>query len=95
MHGVYDAQADITPENADEKLTAMADQAGVKGSEVAKCSATAETAGRVQHSIALGASVDVSSTPTLFINGRKINNVSGVPYDLLKSLVEFASKQGK
>src|SRR2546430_1575803 len=70
-------------------------QAGVKGSEVAKCSATAETAGRVQHSIALGASVDVSSTPTLFINGRKISNVSGVPYDLLKSLVEFASKQGK
>jgi len=49
----------------------------------------------VQHSIALGASVDVSSTPTLFINGRKISNVSGVPYDLLKSLVEFAAKQGK
>jgi protein-disulfide isomerase len=95
MHSVYDGQADITAENADEKLTAMAEQAGVKGSEVAKCAATPETAGRVQHSIALGASVDVSSTPTLFINGRKISNVSGVPYDLLKSLVEFAAKQGK
>jgi protein-disulfide isomerase len=95
MHSVYDVQADITPENADEKLTAMADQAGVKGSGVAKCSASAEAAGRVQHSIALGASVDVTSTPTLFINGRKINNVNGVPFELLKSLVEFAAKPRK
>src|SRR3989442_12655302 len=93
MHGVNDAQADITPENADEKLTAMADQAGGKGSEVVKCAATAETAGRVQHSIALGASDDVSSTPTLFINGKNINNGRGVPHDLLKSLVEFGSQQ--
>jgi protein-disulfide isomerase len=95
IHSAYDAQADITPENADQKLTAMADQAGVKGSEVAKCAASTETAGRVQHSIALGASVDVTSTPTVFINGRKISNVSGVPYELLKSLVEFAAKPGK
>ena len=95
MHSVYDAQADVTPENADEKLTAMADQAGVKGSEVAKCAATTEAAGRVQHSIALGTSVDVNSTPTVFINGRKISNVSGVPFEMLKSLVEFAAKQGK
>jgi protein-disulfide isomerase len=95
IHGVYDGQADITPENADEKLTAMADQAGVKGSEIAKCSASAEATGRVQHSIALGGSVDVTSTPTLFINGRKINNVNGVPFEVLKSLVEFAAKEGK
>jgi protein-disulfide isomerase len=95
MHSVYDAQADITPENADEKLTAIADQAGVKGAEVAKCAATTEAAGRVQHSIALGTSVDVNSTPTVFINGRKISNVSGVPFEMLKSLAEFAAKQGK
>jgi protein-disulfide isomerase len=95
MHSVYDVQADITPENADEKLTAIADQAGVKGSEVAKCAATTEAAGRVQHSIALGTSVDVNSTPTVFINGRKISNVSGVPFEMLKSLAEFAAKQGK
>ena len=95
IHRVYDAQADITPENADEKLTAMADQAGVQGSEIAKCSASAEAAGRVQHSIALGGSVDVTSTPTLFINGRKINNVNGVPFEVHKGLDEFAAKEGK
>src|SRR5213593_4562147 len=93
MHSAFDSQADITPENADEKLTALADQAGVKGKEIAECAATADTAGRVQHSMVLGSSVDVSGTSTLFINGRKIGNVTNLPYDVLKGLVEFAAKQ--
>jgi len=93
LHSAFDSQTDITPENADEKLTALADQAGVKGKEIAQCAATADSAGRVQHSIALGSSVDVTGTPTLFINGRKIGNVTNLPYDVLKGLVEFAAKQ--
>jgi protein-disulfide isomerase len=93
IHTAFDSQADITPENADEKLTALADQSGVKGKEIAECAATAETAGRVQHSISLGSSVDVTGTPTLFINGRKIGNLTNLPYDVLKGLVEFAARQ--
>ncbi len=95
LQSVYDAQTDITLANADEKLTGLADKAGVNGADIAACAAKPETTGRVQHSIALGASVDVTGTPTLFINGRKIANVSGIPYDVLKSLVEFAAKEGK
>jgi protein-disulfide isomerase len=95
LQSVYDAQTDITSANADEKLTGLADKAGVKGADIAACAAKPETTGRVQHSIALGTSVDVTGTPTLFINGRKIANVSGLPYDVLKSLVEFAAKEGK
>ena len=89
---VYDAQKDITAANADEKLTALADQAGVKGADTAVCAAKPETTGRVQRSVALGASLEVNGTPTLFINGRKISNVGGLPYDVLKSLTEFAAK---
>ncbi len=95
LQSVYDAQTDITSANADEKLTGLADKAGVNGADIAACAAKPETTGRVQHSIALGTSVDVTGTPTLFINGRKIANVSGIPYDVLKSLVEFAVKEGK
>ena len=95
IQSVYEAQKDISTANADEKLTALADHAGVKGSETAACAAKAETVGRVQHSVALGASLDVNGTPTLFINGRKISNVGGLPYDVLKALTEFAAKQGK
>ena len=68
----YETQTDITAENADEKLTAIADGAGVKGTDIAACAAKPETKARVDASIALGKSVDVTGTPTLFINGRKI-----------------------
>jgi protein-disulfide isomerase len=95
IQSVYDAQKDISSANADEKLTALADQAGVKGADAATCAAKPETVGRVQRSVALGASLEVNGTPTLFINGRKISNVGGLPYEVLKGLTEFAEKEAK
>jgi protein-disulfide isomerase len=92
---VYDAQKDITATNADEKLTALAEQVGAKGADTAACAAKPETLTRVQHSIALGATLDVTGTPTLFVNGRKIGNVGGLPYEVLKGLTEFAAKEAK
>ena len=91
----YETQADITAENADEKLTTIADSVGVKGTEIGACATLPETKARVDASLALGKAVDVTGTPTLFINGRKIGNVSQIPADTLKLLVEFAAKQGK
>ena len=95
IHSVYDAQKDITAANADEKLTALADQSGAKGADAAACAAKPETVGRVQSSVALGASLEVNGTPTLFVNGRKISNVGGLPYEILKGLTEFAAADGK
>jgi protein-disulfide isomerase len=91
----YETQADITAENADEKLTAIADGAGVKGADIAACAAAPDTKARVDASLAFGKSVEVTSTPTLFINGRRIGNVSQIPAEVLKQLVEFAAKEGK
>jgi protein-disulfide isomerase len=88
----YETQADITAENADEKLTSLADGAGVKGAEIATCAATPETKGRVDASIALGKAVEVTGTPTLFVNGRKIGSLDAHMADVYKSLVEFAAK---
>jgi len=91
----YETQADITAENADEKLTAIADGVGVKGADIAGCATTPVTKAHVDASIALGKSVNVTGTPTLFVNGRTIGNVSQVPAESLKALVDFAAKQGK
>ncbi|MGD1022530.1 MAG: DsbA family protein [Candidatus Sulfotelmatobacter sp.] len=91
----YETQSDITVENADEKLTALADASGAKGAEIAGCATTPVTKAHVDASVALGKSVNVTGTPTLFINGRVIGNVSQVPADALKGLVDFAAKQGK
>lgn len=89
----YETQSDITAENADEKLTALADGAGVKGADIAACAAKPETKAHVDASLALGKQVDVTGTPTLFINGRKIGNFDARFQDVYKSLVEFAAKQ--
>jgi len=94
LQKTYDAQSQITEANADEKLTGIVNDSGVKGADIAACVAKPDTAARVEHSVALGKSVDVTSTPTVFINGRKIGNI-GIPFDVLKSLVEFQAKQGK
>jgi protein-disulfide isomerase len=91
----YETQADITAETADEKLTAIADGAGVKGADIAACAAKPDTKAHVDASLALGKSVDVTGTPTLFINGRKVGSFDARLSDVYKSLVEFAAKQGK
>jgi len=91
----YETQSDITAENADAKLTAIADGAGVKGTDIAACAAKPETKSRVDASIALGKSVDVTGTPTLFVNGRRISSFDPHLADIYKNLVEFAAKQGK
>ena len=91
----YETQSDITAENADEKLTALADSAGVKGSEIAACAAKPETKAHIDASIALGKKVDVSGTPTLYVNGRKIGSFDARLTDVYKSLVEFAAKEAK
>ncbi len=94
VQSIYAAQSDITTFNVDEKLTGFADAAGVKGSEAAACAALPETTTRVQHSMDLGKELDVNSTPTIFINGRKIS-AGGLPYEELQKLVDFAAKDGK
>jgi protein-disulfide isomerase len=87
---VYAAQSDITAENADQKLTELAETSGVSGKDVAACAVKPETQSRVDASVNLGKSVDVNATPTLFINGRPVG-VNGNNYDVLKQIVDFAA----
>ena len=92
VDGVFAAQEQITADNADEKLTGIADAAGVKGSDIAACAAKPETQSRVQASLSLGKSLDVNSTPTLFVNGRPVG-VGSNNYDVLKKLVDFSAQE--
>jgi len=91
----YETQADITAENADEKLTALADGVGVKGVDIAACARTSATKAHIDASVALGKAVNVSGTPTLFINGRVVGNLDPRMADVYKGLVDFAAKEAK
>ncbi len=87
----FEEQANINEANADEKLKGIATASGANASEVAACAAKPDTKARVEASIALGKSVGVNSTPTLFINGRNLPGAA--PVDLLKKIVDFQASQ--
>jgi protein-disulfide isomerase len=87
----FDEQGNITVANSDEKLKAIATASGANGDEIAACAAKPDTKARVEASMALGKSVDVTSTPTLFINGRNVPGTA--PVDLLKKIVDFQASQ--
>jgi protein-disulfide isomerase len=89
----FDEQANITEANADEKLKAIATASGANGDEIAACAVKPDTKARIEASIALGKSVGVNSTPTLFINGR--NFPGGASVDVLKKVVDFQASQEK
>jgi protein-disulfide isomerase len=89
----FDEQANITEANVDEKLKAIATASGANTDEIAACAAKPDTKARIEASIALGKSVGVTATPTLFINGRNVPG--GAPVDLLKKIVDFQASQEK
>ena len=87
----FDEQANITEANADEKLKAIATASGVNGDEIAGCVVNPDTKARIEASLALGKSVGVNGTPTLFINGRNVPG--GAPVELMKKIVDFQASQ--
>jgi protein-disulfide isomerase len=87
----FDEQANITEANADEKLKAIATASGANGDEIAACAVKPDTKAKIEASIALGKSVGVTSTPTLFINGRNFPGAASV--DVLKKVVDFQASQ--
>ncbi len=92
---VFAQQDTITPENATEKLNEILKTQALDSAKISSCAENATTGERVKQSIDLGQSLDVSGTPSIFINGRKINGFNDLPYETLKQLVEFEAKQTK
>lgn len=77
---LYDNQDLISAENAWDKMTDYASRAGLDTDSFKACMTTPEAASAVDASIANGKLMDVSSTPTLFVNGRRI--VGADPHQL-------------
>ena len=87
---VYAHQGEITADTADTMLKGYAKEAGANPETVAACVAKPETEKRVRESLALGEKLGVNSTPTFFINGRKVVGFgNNTPYEVVKAIVEF------
>lgn len=92
---VFDQQEQITDDTAAAKLSSIATDAGADASATATCADSAETKARVNQQYELGVSLGITGTPTLFINGRKIENVNGTPYEVMKQMVTFEAQEAQ
>ena len=89
VDSVFENQGGIALPTADDKLKELATAAGYDAQKISACAMSPEAEARVKKSMDLGQSLNVSQTPTVFINGRAVLGLAGIPYDNLKSLVQF------
>jgi protein-disulfide isomerase len=68
---IYDNQEIISAENAWTKMTDFAAQAGLNAATFKACMAGPEAGAAIDASRISGQQLDVNSTPTLFVNGRR------------------------
>jgi len=69
---IYDGQELISAENAWGKMTDFAAQSGLNADAFKACMASPEAGAAVDASRANGIQLEVGSTPTIFVNGRRV-----------------------
>jgi protein-disulfide isomerase len=71
---IYEHQGEITPQNLQDKVMefAKANANEIDALQLERCMSTRATASEVEKSIAEGRSLGVNSTPTMFVNGRRL-----------------------
>ena len=87
----FDQQESINAANADEKLKAITTESGANAEAVSACSVKSDTIARIEASVALGKSVGVNGTPSVFVDGRILSG--GIPVEGLKQIVDFQAAQ--
>jgi len=85
---VYDNQDLISPENAYNKLLEFATQAGATEDKLKPCIADPKTQELVRKSMAEGKDLDITSTPTTFVDGRRM---VGPNQEVLEQYIKFDS----
>ncbi len=89
---IYDNQEIISAANAWTKMLDYAGQSGLDADAFKTCMASPEAGAAVNASRANGQQLDVNSTPTIFVNGRRI--VGADPH-LLEQYINYELAQQK
>jgi protein-disulfide isomerase len=89
---IFDNQDAITADSAWSQITDYLSTDGIAADSLHACMVAPETKSAVDADIAEGKSLDVESTPTLFINGRPI---VGGDRELLEGLIKFELARAK
>lgn len=84
---VFEAQDKLTAENFRDKVMEFANQNDLDSLQLRQCLDTKATLAEVEKSVAEARELRVMSTPTLFVNGRRIPARIGWPE--LKQVIDF------
>jgi protein-disulfide isomerase len=84
---IFDKQEEITPENLKDKVLEFAKGKGIDGDQLSKCIDSRATEEEVNKTKTEGRALGVNSTPTLFVNGRRM--VGGVQWPELQRVIDF------
>lgn len=84
---IFEHQSEINPENLKAKVLEFAKGKEVDTLQLGRCMDTRATEAEVDKSIAEGRALNVASTPTLFVNGRRL--VGQTPWPNLRQIVDY------
>ena len=82
---VFEQQAQITAENLKSKIMEFARGKEIDVLRLGRCLDAKETEAEVDLSIAAGRALQVNSTPTLFVNGRRL--AAQLPWEQLRLII--------
>lgn len=89
---VFDGQEGLaTADGATLTLNSAVTKAGLEPAKVSACASSPETKATVDASVQLAKELDITSVPTLVINGRQVP--ANAPYETLKQIIEYQAKQ--
>jgi len=92
---VYEEQENIKAADADVRLMQLVGEVGADPPTVRKCADAPAAGAAVKKAADLGLQLNVSGTPTVFINGRRISSIGSLPYEELKAIVQHEVKLAK
>ena len=89
---VFEGQEGLaTADGATLTLNSAVTKAGLDPTKISACANTPEIKAAVDASMQLAKDLDISSVPTLAINGRQVP--ANAPYETLTQIVEYQAKQ--
>jgi protein-disulfide isomerase len=84
---IFARQAEITPDNLKEKVLEFAKSKEIDSLQLARCMDSRATEADVEKDIAQARDLGVQSTPTLFINGRRITGRTD--WNTLRNIIDY------
>jgi protein-disulfide isomerase len=85
-HAIFKGQRDLNQDNLKGRVTAYAKGAGLDEAKFTECFDAKTTLPRIEKDLAEAAAVGANSTPTFFINGRRLEGAQ--PLENFKAIID-------